>query len=478
MPVFQPRNRIEIQREMIARVVARSKLTGLNRNSVAFHVLAAAVNEDAEQYVQMARLRALFSLDSATGSDLDERAAEIVPGVLRRRSALFGSGDVQYTRPGTTGTVSIPAGAQVGATDDQGQVRFRTTVSGSILAGNTSSGALTVVATTAGIRGNVEAGAINQIVTRIPGVTAVTNAVKFSNGQARESDTSFRARVKAFVQAISRGTPVALVGFAKQVLLGDGRRVVFANLVEPIIPTGMVRLFIDDGTGTVEEYEDGYIASWDNFVLSASGGEIHAYTSKRPIRDDGSFALEVDSLAAAPSSGGGFVSVTRGVDYELNTALGQIELLPGGAIPSLAAGWALRAHYRSYTGLIKETQAVVDGDPTNPAQRPGVRAGGIRVLVLPPAAIFQSLTASIAVLPDFDPATVAVTATAVVQDYINTLDIGADVIVAEIVERVMGVSGMFNFSIIDLSGSGAGGVDQIILENQVARITSAAISLT
>ncbi|HUW17259.1 MAG TPA: hypothetical protein VMW94_09300, partial [Actinomycetes bacterium] len=140
--------------------------------------------------------------------------------------------------------------------------------------------------------------------------------------------------------------------------------------------------------------------------------------------------------------------------------------------------WALRAHYRSYTGLIKETQAVIDGDPTNPIQRPGVRAAGIRATVLAPTAVFQTLTGSIAVLEDFDPALVAVNVESAIQDYINTLDIGFDVIVAEIVERSMGVTGMFNFAIIDLSGSGAGGVDQIILENQVARITSAAISLS
>ena len=124
MSIFQPRNRVQILREMVARLVARSKLTGLNRNSVYFHLLAAAANEDAEQYVQLARLRSLFSIDNARGSDLDERAAEIVPGVIKRRSALFASGSVVFSRPGTTGSISIPAGTQVGATDPQGQVQL------------------------------------------------------------------------------------------------------------------------------------------------------------------------------------------------------------------------------------------------------------------------------------------------------------------------------------------------------------------
>jgi uncharacterized phage protein gp47/JayE len=397
---------------MVARAVARSKLVGITRNSVWFHILASAANEDAEQYVQMARLRSVFSIDDATGSDLDERAAEIVPGAIVRRGALFASGDVVYSRPGVVGTVSIPAGSQVGATDAEGRVLFRTTASATIAPGNTVSGATTVVATVAGLRGNVEAGQIVQLVTRVPGVTGVTNAAKFGNGQDRESDPNFRARLKAFVQAISRGTITALQGFAKNVILADGRRVLYAKLVEPIIPSGQTTLYIDDGTGSVEEFDETFLGSPEVIITSAVGGEINVFTSQRPIRDDGSFVLEVDS-------GGGFVVQVRGTDYELNPALGQAELSSATYPTGLAVG-----------------------------------------------------------VPDFDPATVLVAVQAAIQDYINTLDIGSGVIVAEITERAMATRGMFNFKIIDLSGSGAGGVDQVILAVQVARITSSAINLT
>lgn len=471
MPVFQPRNRIQIIREMVARLVARSKLTGLNRNSVFFHLLAAAANEDAEQYVQLARLRNLFSIDRARGSDLDERAAEIVPGVIKRRQALFASGDVAFTRPGIVGTITIPAGTQVGASDPQGQVRFRTTVAATIAAGNSSSGNVNVVATVAGVRGNVTAGSIAKLVSRIPGVTGVSNPSAFENGQDRESDDRFRARLKAFIQAISRGTPTALEGFAKQVILSDGRRVLYASVREPIIPTGIVELFIDDGTGSIEEFSADFIGTPDVFVTSATGGETTAYTTARPIRDDGSFVLEADT-------GGGFAALVRGTDYELNPALGQVELLSSGSLPSLGAGDSLRANYRYYLGLIQETQRVIDGDPEDPLRRPGVRAAGVMVLVKPPAAVFQSINASISVLDDFDSNAVAVDVQSAIQEYINTLDIGEDVIVSEIVERAMAVEGMYNFRILDLSGSGAGGVDQVILDNQVARITSGSITLS
>ncbi len=470
MPILQPRNRVQILREMVARAVARSKLVGLTRNSGVFHVLAAAANEDAEQYVQLARLRSLFSIDRATGSDLDERAKEILPGTIKRRPALFASGTVVFSRPGTTGTIAIAAGSQIAATDAQGQIRFRTTAAGSIPDTSSVSGAIAVVATEAGIRSNVAAGAIIKLISRTPGITGVTNSAKFSNGQDRESDPKFRARIKAFVQAISRGTLRALESFAENVVLADGRRVLFARVVEPIIPNGTVEVFIDDGTGAVEEFDSTFIGSPDTVLASAIGGERDLFTSERPVRDDGSFVFEINF-------GAGFIVQTRGVDYELNPALGQIELSTASFPTGLTPGDAARATYRFFIGLIKETQRILDGDSNDPLRAPGVRAAGIQALVKAPATVFQTVTATLSVLDDFDPTVVTNNVENAIQDYINTLDIGADVIVAEIIERAMAVDGMFNFKISDLTGSSPA-VDQVLLNDQVARIVAVSISLT
>lgn len=467
MPVFQPRNRVQILREMIARVIARSDLIGVDRDSTNFHVLAASANEDAEQYVQMARLRALFSIDRATGSDLDERAKEILPGTIQRRQALAASGTVVFSRPGTTGTVAIAAGTIVAASDADGQIKFRTTAAGSILNGSTASAPINVVATTRGDRGNVPAGDINQFVSRIAGVTTVTNGSAFSNGVNRENDASFKARLKAFVQALSRATPNALKGFARNVILRDGRRVLFASLREPIIPDGTVDLFIDDGTGFIEEVDDTFITSLDTLVSPAVGGEKNLFTTNRPVKDDGSFALFVNAALQ-----------TRGVDYELNAPLGQVELSTASYPLGLAASDVVTANYRYFIGIIQETQRIIDGDPSDPIRVPGVRGSGIQVFVLAPQLVPQSITAQVSALPDFDPAEVISNVQSAIQDYINTLDIGADVIVSEIVERAMSVTGMFDFRIDDLTGSGAGGTNQVILENQVARITSGSITLT
>ena len=136
----------------------------------------------------------------------------------------------------------------------------------------------------------------------------------------------------------------------------------------------------------------------------------------------------------------------------------------------------MTANYRFYTRLIAEAQRIVDGDAALPTTYPGYRAAGVYVQVLPPQTVPQTLVAGIVVAADYDTALVATRVATAIQAYINGLDIGADVIVAQIVEEAMRVEGMVDFAITNLSGSSPP-VNQVILEYQVARISAAAITL-
>jgi uncharacterized phage protein gp47/JayE len=461
MPLFRPRTRPEILRVMIARVIARTPLVGLVRNSVIFHLLAAAADEDAEQYFQLANLRKIFSIDTATGSDLDSRAAEIQPGVVVRRTALFTSGDVTFGRTDTTASVLIPAGTIISAEDAQGQIKYRTTANATILAGNNSVAGVTVVAIDAGERANVEEFQIVQFITRVPGVETVANQTAFSNGRNRESDASFRARLKRHVQALSRGTPIAIESFALNAQLPDGRRPLFAKVVEPIVPTGTFDVILDDGTGTIEEFEETFLFADDPMLPAANGGEVDVFTTNRPIRDDGTFQLFINAALQV-----------RDVDYVLNAPMGKCELLA-----PLTLGDTVTGRYRNYIGLIQEVQRIIDGDFATAITHPGVRAAGTLAQVLPATPVFQSLAANVAVASDFDVEEVLDNVREALLDYINGLDIGAPVIVAELCSRAMEVEGVFNFQVTDLSGTSPA-VDQVIPKTQVARITSANLIIT
>lgn len=465
MPVFRTRTRVELLRDMVARVVARSQLAGLTRNSVTYHILAAAASEISEGYTQLARLRDVFSIDRATGTDLDERAREIQPGTLSRILALYASGNVVFSRPGTSGIVNIPSGTVVAAQDARGSIRFRTTAAGSIPNLASVSGPVPVTAVEAGSRGNVAANQIVRILTRIPGVTGVTNGTAFSNGSDRELDPAFRARLKGFVRSLARGTIATLEAAAKNARLADGSRVLFAKVFEDPFELGEVQVYIDDGTGGLDQFDSTFAVSFDVIIASAAGGETRFNTTDKPIRDDGSFVLQINAVAQV-----------RDVDYVLNPASGQITLSTTSYPTGLTATDEVRANYRSYIGLVQEVQRIIDGDPSFPLTYPGVRAAGIFVQTLPPQVVPQTVQAGIAVLDDFDTLVVANLVATAIQQYINGLNIGEAVIVAELIERAMGVDGMRDFNLTELTGSSPP-VNQTMLENQVARISAGDISL-
>lgn len=459
MPVFKLRNRVEILRQMVARVVARSELQKLRRNSVVFHILAAASNEDANIYFQLARLRELFSIDKASGSDLDERAREIQPGTVTRVTEIYGTTSVVFSRPGIVGTVTIPTGTVVAASDGGGKINYNTLSTASITPGNTTSPAVPVIAAIAGTRANVDVGQINQLVTRVPGVTGVTNPSAVTNGRERELDDQFRQRIKDHVNSLSRGTLRAIEAFARNVRLPNGQAVVFSKVVKPIIPNGYIYCYIDNGSGTAETYDNTYVGGIpqeDVILVAAVGGETELFVTQRPLRDDAALLFRVND-----------VPLTRGVDWEVDPTRGQIELLPATFPTGLSPGDKAAANYRYYTGLVAEVQRVVTGDPLNSLSYPGVEAGGITTLVRAATADFQTLTSKVTALQGFDLDQVRDAVRIVVQDYINSLGIGEGVILAEIIQRAMEVDGVYNFKVLTMNGVSPS--DQIILPHKVAR---------
>ncbi len=465
MPVFQTRNRVQILRDMVARIVARAPLRRLERSAAVYHIAAAVADEMGEAYVQLSTFRALFSIDRATGSDLDERAREIQPAVITRLTALYANGTVTYGRVGIVGLVPIPSGSIVAAANADGTLlKFRTTAAGSIANGVSTSAAIPVVALVAGAAGNVDDGTVVKMVSRIAGVTSVTNTSVFVNGRDRESDDDFRRRLKAYIRSLARGTETALETFAKVARLTDGSRIVFAKVFKDGFVNGLVRLYVDDATGALDTYDSTYIGSWDT-ILTALGGERRALTTERPIRDDGSWELQVNAVA-----------LVRDVDYAINTATGQVTFSTASYPTGLTAADVVRVHYRFYTRLVQEAQKIIDGDRTDRANYPGVRAAGDLVLVLPATSLPQTLVAGISVLTGYDTATVGAFAVTAVQEYINNLDIGDDVIVSELIQRIMDVEGVYDVRITSLSGTSPP-ANQVIQDYQVARIASSDISL-
>lgn len=455
MPVFQARTRVQILRDMVARVVARSSLVSLVRNNVIYHLLVSAANEDAEQYFQLSLLRASFSIDNATGSDLDERAAEIQPAVIKRILSTPATTSVQFARTTTAGTQTIGADTVVGAADSQGPLNFKTTASVTISAGNTLSAPVAVVAVAGGTRYNVVSGAISRMITRVPGIVSVTNPDDVVNGLDRESNSSFRARIKEHVQGLARSTVLGVLSVVRSTVLANGQRVLFASTVEPVIPNGHGAIYVDDGTGLLDTYDSTYASSPDTIVASAVGGETNIFTTARPIRDDGSFALYRNASL-----------LVRNTAYYLNPATGQIQL-----VTPLTAADAVTANYRNYNGLVQQAQKLIDGLVTDPQNYPGARAFATLVQVLPASRLLQTVVGTLDVEDGFDELAVIAQAVLAIAGYVNTLNIGQPLIWAKLVQTVMDIDGVANLKLT------APLTDQVVLPYQVARVINSSISL-
>ena len=192
-------------------------------------------------------------------------------------------------------------------------------------------------------------------------------------------------------------------------------------------------------------------------VLSLSSEEKRKYyqTSRFPLGDDafllyvatggtGSATLQTQLLpgqSATTAPDGTFVE-----NYIINEATGQIEFLKDEIPP---AGSGIFAVYESYTKLIKEAQKVVDGTLNDVSNYPGIRSAGVKVRVLPALRQPANVTLNLNVdneISDTDTARFLVKQAII--SYVNNLDIGEPIIVAEIIERSMGVFGVTNVKVV------------------------------
>jgi uncharacterized phage protein gp47/JayE len=531
MAKFTPKRFEQILPQMTARVVARTELSDIADSSAMKQVLAAAARSDSQQYYQMTLLLALFSIDTATGDDLDERAAEIQPSTVTRNLAQRATGTVIFSAAtAVVSNITINAGTRVKTAS--GQV-FTTSAAVSItptspeqISGNgigRDSSPAPVTAATPGAAGNVAANTIVKFETKPPGVDTVTNLSATANGQDKETDTSFRNRLKQFIASLARCQVSAIeanvIGTQDET---TGATVLFAKVVEDIVNRGLVTVYIDDGTGTAETTEtvgdealpgtvtwngtttvamdDTSTISVGDYIRQSASGDIFRVDAITPNVDatvstggptipsgaggfkatdlltqglsgppvntavGGESTLNLNHIAIKDSDPFEIYSSTRGLllatEYTLDSASGQVVF-----DPVLTTGEAVAAFYTRFTGLIELVQKVVDGDPNDRDTYPGLRAAGVQAVVRTPTVLLQNITVLPTVGDGFDQDDTRLAVQQAIKDYINALNISGDVILAEIIKRVMSVPGVLNVIVTTPVA------DVPILDDQLARTT-------
>lgn len=283
-----------------------------------------------------------------------------------REGGQQASGEVIFSRSGSTGTVPIAIGTVVGTSDG---TRFETTVVGSIDDGNSDSASIAILAQNEGTEGNVPANTINTIVTPVVGVETVDNASGTTGGQNEETDNEYQLRFQQYILGLGRSNISGLIAGAKSVT-GVRSASVFEHF--PPVSSFNATIYIDDGAGNASQ------------------------------------------------------------------------------------------------ALVDAVTLIIDGDGTE--SNPGYRAAGVNVRVLAPTKVTIAVTVEITDDGSISPSTIDYNARVTIENYINNLFIGDDVIRNKIRQVIMAVDGVLDIDLTVPSGNTAIG------DNQIARTGTISIS--
>jgi hypothetical protein len=184
-----------------------SPLTDINVGSVTRTLSEAIGREIAIVYQQINEAYVSGFVDTATGLSLDLVVS--ILGVVRK-DAEFAAGLVTFFRDTAAGVgaITIPLGTELRTSSG---VTFVTSDIGTLQAGQARTD-VPIRATEAskGPVGKVSAGQINTLAQPIAGISRVTNFDPTLLGARRETDDELRARAKATLQGLGKGTIAAL----------------------------------------------------------------------------------------------------------------------------------------------------------------------------------------------------------------------------------------------------------------------------
>ena len=446
MGVFRVLRAAEIAQRITDYIVTRAPaLTDVEPGSNLAQIVGAVARQAEQWHISTAQLLELFSINRARGADLDARAADYLPADIRRGAGTRALGSLRWTRAvATASAVVIPAGTLVSRPGSDPSVVYVTTAPGEIPALGTQSvrtdgppGDIPARARDVGAQGNAALDTVTLDLGPIPGADAVANPLPFTGGADVESDDAFRSRIVDRVASLARCTPPAIESRVREADV-DGQRAVLARVLQTPWQVAYATVYVDDGAGTAESFASTAAVETLTFAGGATGGEVRFYTQSWPLRQD------AWTLTLTPAVGP-VVVLAQGVDYEVIPSQGLFVLSPTLFPTGLAAGDVLTiAPYEYYTGLLAECQRLIDGDVSDPVNYPVWRAAGVELRVRPPRVRWVVVSCTIVVADGFNRDTTRERVRRAISGYIAGLGIGDDVILSELIERAMGVDGMFD----------------------------------
>ncbi len=241
--------------------------------------------------------------------------------------------------------------------------------------------------------------------------------------------------------------------------------------------SGESTLFILDATNRFSQTTETLLAP-EELTQSATPGQRHLRLGHAPIAP-ATLRLVVRSPGAlAP------LVVSAGsplLELDDTTGVATFGVLPGDhayrspsglAAAGLTGGAHVTASYAYYTGLVAEVQRVLNGDEQDPLGHPGWKAAGTRVRVRFPEVREVGVRLVVTPKEGYARDDLIGPVSAVVEQYINGLPLGVEVVLSRIVALAMGVPGVFDVTAFSPTGNVA------VLEDEIARAPRGAVVAT
>jgi hypothetical protein len=224
--------------------------------------------------------------------------------------------------------------------------------------------------------------------------------------------------------------------------------------------------FLEDNTKslTVNAYTGMYLKTDDDQFFEILSNTAIRYTLDAGGATPSLGSYAVIDLAADP--------LEPGVDYIFNESTGDLELVTAleehdcliaaddNASPGVGA-------YTYTEGLGATVQRAVNGDPADLETYPGLKATGTKILVLAPVVVSPTLQIRVVAAGGFSDADLEDAVQALVQTYVNSLGIGDNVILSEIIRLVKAIPGVADVVMVSPTSN------VTVPQGQLARITDA-----
>ena len=196
---FLNKNYQQILNTELSHLTAASVITDANTGSVARTMTEGHALVVDEAYYQLVQLINSFYFSTSTGSDLDRRASDFLE---QRQLSEQATVNVSF---GGSGSPVIPAGLLITSSANPAVVFITAQDS-------TLSTPVPAICQTSGSIGNIQPSTLDTILNNPDPVhiTSVTNAAASSGGFDQEADATFLSAVQAFMQSLSKGTPVSI----------------------------------------------------------------------------------------------------------------------------------------------------------------------------------------------------------------------------------------------------------------------------